>query len=353
MSTAQLLQERTAATQPQTVAPSPSEVMLRTISGFWVARAIHIVAELGIADLVAHDAKTAEELAKATSTHPEALYRVLRALASLGIFVEDGQQRFGLTPLARTLQTDAPGSLRFLALLVGGEEQYESWGELSYSVQTGKRAFEHVFSTSPFEYFARKPECAELFHRAMDNITGMTTKAILAAYDFSEFGKIVDVGGGQGALISLLLAANKNAKGVLFDQPHVVAGARTKVASAGLAERCEILSGSFLESVPSGGDLYVLKAIILDWNDKDALSILKNVHRAMGAGSHLLVIEPLVSPPNQPGFGKLLDLNMLVMNGGKNRTENEHRALLREAGFQQVRIIPTQSPFSLVEAQRR
>jgi tRNA A58 N-methylase Trm61 len=344
-------EESQTPNQPRSHSQSPSEAMLRMISGFWICQAISVTAKLGIADLVADRPLTAAELAKVTDTDSNALYRVLRGLASVGIFVEDDQQRFTLTPLATTLQTDVPGSLRYLAIMRGESVHYQPWGAILYSVKTGKRASEHVFGESIFEHVAKDPEFLEIFHHAMDDITRMTARAIPGAYDLSRFKKIVDVGGGQGTLLTILLNENRISKGVLFDEPHVVKNAEKRLEAAGVADRCEITPGSFFDSIPSGGDLYVLKSIILDWDDQQAISILKNCHRAMAPGSRLLVIEPIVPPKNEPGFGKLLDLNMLVMTGGKNRTEQEHRSLLREADFQHVRIIPTPSPLSLIEAQ--
>lgn len=330
----------------------PPVAMLRMISGFWVSRAIYIAAKLGIADLVQDEPKTATELAEATGTHARSLYRVLRALASVGVFAEDGNGRFALTPLAATLQSDVPGSLRAFATVELGEEHYPAWGDLLYSVKTGQIAFNHVFGMPVWDFFARNPENARTFDQAMTNMTAVVNETLMASYDFSPIGKIVDVGGGHGSLLASILKANPKMRGVLFDVPHVIEGARRRIELDGLAQRCEVVAGDFFESVPNGGDAYMLKWIIHDWDDERSVAILKNCHRAMAEGGKLLLIEAVIPHGNEPFLGKFMDLNMLVMNGGRERTAAEYQSLLAAADFRLTKIIPTQSEMSLIEGVR-
>ena len=330
----------------------PPVAMLQLIAGFWVSRAIYIVAKLGIADLLKDQPRSSEELAAATGTHAPSLYRVLRALASVGVFATDEHGRFALTPLAATLQTGVPGSLRAFAIAELGEDHYPAWGEVLRSVKTGETAFDHLFGMSVWQYRARHPREAQIFDEAMADFTAVAIDAILASYDFSSIGALVDVGGGDGGLIAAILKANPQMKGTLFDAPHVVAGARRRIAAEGLTERCEISAGDFFASVPSGGDAYVLKNIIVDWDDERSVGILRHCHRAMTARGKLLVIEAVIPPGGGYSFRKFIDLVMLVMTGGRVRTEAEHRALLAAAGFRLTRVIPTPSEMSVIEGVR-
>jgi hypothetical protein len=332
-------------------AASPTMTMLHMATGCWVSQAIHIAAKLGIADLLQDGEKACEALAVATQTHAGALYRLLRALASLGVFSEIQDGHFQLTPLAECLRTNVPGSLRGFAIMLGEEEHWRSWGEVLYSVRTGQPAFDHVFGVPQFRYFAEHPEAARLFNEAMMSRSGPENDAVISAYDFSSFGTVIDVGGGQGTLLATILQATANARGVLFDLPHVIASARTTIGQAGQSTRCEFTDGNFFDAVPSGGDAYLLKKIIHDWDDNRAISILQNCRRAIPRAGRLLLIEPIIPPGNCPSFNKLLDLLMLVWTGGgKERTEAEHLTLLASAGFELARIIPTASPVSIIEA---
>jgi ubiquinone/menaquinone biosynthesis C-methylase UbiE len=324
--------------------------MLQMIAGFWVSRAIYAVAKLGIADLVADAPQTVEELAAATQTHAPSLYRVMRALASVRVFTQTSDKRFAQTPLSATLRTDAQGSLRWLAMTELGEEHYPAWEELLYSIQTGERAFDRRFGKNVWEFFAENPENARIFNNAMTGTTAVVTEAVLGAYDFSALRRIVDVGGGQGELLASILKANERASGVLFDAPQVVTGAGARLEAAGVADRCEIVGGDFFESVPAGADAYTLKWILHDWDDEQSTRILKNVRRAITDGGRLSVVEAVVPPGDEPHFGKFIDLNMLVMTGGRERTEEEFRALLDASGFRLARVVATPSPVSIIEA---
>jgi len=324
--------------------------MLQIISGFWISRAVYVIAKLGIPDILNSGPKTAEELASATNTDAPSLYRVLRALASVGVVnSEDG--RFALNALTETLVTDAPGSLRWFAISELGQEHYPAWGNLMHSVRTGEIAFDNFFGVDIWKYFANNPEDAAVFNDSMSGVTAVANEEILSLYDFSGFNKLVDVGGGHGGLITSVLKKNPNLKGVLFDAPEVIEGAQTKIEAAGLADRLETASGNFFEAVPAGGDAYIMKWIIHDWDDQKSNTILRNIRNQIPANGRLILIDSVVPETNEPHFSKFIDLNMLVMTGGKERTEKEFQELLAAAGFRLLRVIPTKVPTSIVEAE--
>lgn len=324
--------------------------MLQIISGFWISRAVYVIAKLGIPDLLKSGAKTAEELAAATKMHAPSLYRVLRALASVGVVGWEGE-RFSLTPLSETLVTDAPGSLRWFTVSELGQEHYPAWGNLMHSVKTGDIAFDHFFGVDIWTYFQRNPEDAAVFNDSMTGVTAAANEEIMTKYDFSGFQRVVDVGGGHGGLITSILKKNTHVRGVLFDAPQVIEGARPKIEAAGLADRCETVSGDFFKSVPAGGDAYVMKWIIHDWDDRKAITILRNCRKEMQPNGKLILVDCVVPETTEPHFSKFIDLNMLVMTGGKERTETEFEKLLADAGFKLVRVIPTDVPTSIVEAE--
>ena len=333
-------------------APPPQFAMLQLIIGFWVSRAIYVAAKLGLADLVKDSPKTADELARLTGTHSPSLYRALRALASVGVFTDDGRGRFAQTPLSETLRSDTPGSLRALAIVELGQEHYPAWGNLMHSVKTGEIAFDNLFKQNAWEYYAQNPEDASNFNESMRGLTEMVNVAVLEAYDFSGVDKLVDVAGGTGRLISSILSAHPRMRGVLFDLPHVIAEAGPLLDAAGVRGRCETSTGDFFRSVPEGGDAYVMKWIIHDWDDEKSTVILKNIHRAMDEKGKLLLIEMVVPEGNQPDLSKFLDLDMMVMTGGRERTEAEFNSLLAASGFKLTRVIRTTSPVCVIEAVR-
>jgi hypothetical protein len=321
------------------------------VTGCWISQALYVAAKLGIADLLQEGPQSCTQLAEATQTHAETLYRVLRALASVGIFVEDEEGRYRLTPLAKPLCTDAPGSLRAFAIMLGEPEHWRAWEGVLHSVRTGQPAFDHVFGIPLFQYFPAHPEAARLFDDAMTSRSAQENTAIIAAYDFTAAHTVVDVGGGQGSLLAAILDGHPHACGVLFDLPHVLAPARTRLESAGQAARWAFVAGDFFAAVPAGGDLYLLKKVIHDWDDERAQQILMNCRTAMAGTGRLLLIEPVIPPGNAPSFNKLLDLLMLVWNaGGRERTEREHQGLLASAGFRLSRVIPTRAGVSIIEA---
>ncbi len=332
---------------------SSTMVLMNLTAGKIVSQALAVAAELGIADLLKDSAKSAADIARAANASEDGVYRVLRALASVGLFAETGERRFRLTPLGKLLRTDSPEALGGYARFVGHESTWRPWGELRHSVRTGEPAFDQVFAMPIFEYFAKMPEAAAIFDAAMTSISTFESKAVAAAYDFSGIGTLVDVAGGHGLLITTILKANRKMGGILFDLPHVTAGAPALLQSRGVADRCQIVSGDFFESVPEGGDAYLMKHIIHDWDDERAIQILKNCHRAMRSGGKVLIVDAVIPPGNAAHFGKLLDLEMLVLTPrGRERTRVEFQNLLKRSGFRLRRVVPTETHLSVVEGAR-
>jgi ubiquinone/menaquinone biosynthesis C-methylase UbiE len=324
----------------------------RMITAYWISQAIYAAAKFGIADHLKDGPKTVEQLADATSTDTDALYRLLRALASVGIFTEVQSRRFSLTPLAEPLRSDVAGSKRALALM-SGDEQFRTWAEIDYSIRTGKIAFDKVYGKPIFDYLGEHPDKARIFDAAMVGIHGRESNAILDAYEFSGIGVVADIGGGNGSQMTEILKKHTKMKGILFDLPHVIERAKERIHAADLVERCKLVSGSFFDSVPEGANAYILRHIIHDWDEEKCVTILRNCHRAMRPESKLLVIESVIPPGNEPFNGKFLDLVMLLIPGGKERTENEYRILFERAGFELTRIVPTGTEVSIVEGKKR
>jgi ubiquinone/menaquinone biosynthesis C-methylase UbiE len=322
------------------------------ITGYWISQAIYAAAKFAIADHLKDGPKTVGELADATFTNPDALYRLLRALASIGIFAEGESRHFSLTPLAEPLRSDIPGSKRALALM-SGDEQFRTWAELDYSIRTGKIAFDRVFGKPIFDYLGERPDKARIFDAAMVGIHGRESNAILDAYDLSAFSVVLDIGGGNGSQITEILKKHSKMKGILFDLPHVIERAKEKLHASGLLDRCHLVSGSFFDAVPEGAGAYILRHIIHDWDEDKCLTILRNCHRAMSPESKLLVIESVIPSGNGPFHGKFLDLVMLLIPGGKERTEDEYRGLFERAGFELTQIVPTGTEISIIEGKKR
>ena len=330
--------------------PAPAQ-MLQIISNFWMSRALYVVAKLGIPDLLKSGPKTTEELAESTEMHAPSLYRLLRALASVGIVKSENDRGFSLTPLSELLVTDAPGSMRWFVVSELGQEHYPAWGNLMHSAKTGEIAFDNHFGMDIWKYFAKHPEDAAVFNDSMSGMTAVLNEKITSLYDFSRFGKIIDIGGGHGGLITSILKATPTAFGVLFDAEEVIAGARPKIEAFGIADRCETVAGDFFKSVPAGGDAYIMKWIIHDWDDERAIRILKNIRSQMSPDGRVIVVDAIVPEGDEPDFSKFFDLNMLVMTGGKERTEREFAELFAAAGFKLVRVTPTGLPAGIIEAQ--
>ena len=321
--------------QPQPVSPS-MQMMQILWPGALAAQAVHVGAKFSLADLVGSGPKNIEQLANATHTHPSSLGRVLRALTSLGIFVEDREGHYRQTALSDTLRSDHPESIRPFAMMLGSHFVWTPSGALEETVRTGQPSFERIYGAPFFEYLAGHSDDAAVFNDAMSS-SPRHLAAILEAYDFSKFERLVDVGGGHGLLLAAILSANPHLRGVLYDLPAVVAGASTLQREA-ITQRCEIIGGDFFEGVPAGADAYVLKGIIHDWNDQAALKILKNCRQAIPPNGTLLLVETVLSQTSDPASA-LMDMLMMVLTSGRERTESEFRSLLREAGFSMMHVI--------------
>jgi len=332
-------------------APSSAEVarLRQFIMGFRSSQMIYVAAKLGLADRLSKGAQTADALADAVGADPRALYRLMRALASIGIFAETKERGFELTSAAELLQSKAAGSLRSSALIYGDDLFWSTYGRMLHSVVTGQPAFDYCHGEPLFSYLETHPAAASLFHEAMSGFSDQETAAILAAYDFSGFVNVVDIGGGHGALVAALLRAYPHLRALILDLEPAAEGARRLLSEAGLAERAHFTAGDFFDAVPEGGDVYLLKSVIHNWDDAAAASILRNCREAMARDARLVVIERVIPPANTPSEATLFDINMLVVLGGQERTEQEYDELFRAAGLELTRIIPTSSPMSLIE----
>jgi hypothetical protein len=318
----------------------------RLLAGYQVSQAVHVAAVLGIADLLADGPRTSDELAEATGADPDALFRLLRALDVVEVVQADGDRTFSLGRLGQGLRSDAPDSLAGWAAFVGRKFYWQAWGHLIDSVRTGENAFRVAHGTSVWEHRERHAEDSAAFDRGMAAMTRRVIGALLDAYDFGRFETIVDVGGGNGALLAAVMERHPSVQGVLFDQPHVVSGADPE-----LAARCTIVGGDFFEEVPAGGDAYVLKWIVHDWEDDEARAILRTCRAATADDAALLIVERVLEGPNDEPFSRFSDLNMLVGPGGRERTLDEYERLLEETGFALVGCSPTASDFCVIEAE--
>ena len=336
-------------TNPST--PPPPVAMLQLITGYWVSRAVFVFAKLGIADRLAAGPRTAADLAGDVRVDPRCLHRLLRMLAGSGVLASDRDGRFRLTPLGETLRSEVPDSMRGFAIMMVEDYNWDAWKGLGWSVETGQTAFEKVFGKRIFDYFDEHPADRKVFGESMASLSGTENPAVAAAYDFSKVQRIVDVGGSLGHLLATILRANPLLRGVLYDLPGVVAAARkdVHVTAAGVAERCELVQGDFFEKVPADADAYIMKYVLHDWEDERALAILRNCRKAMSEGGRVLAVDNVVAPGDAPHWGKMLDINMMVLGGGMERTEEEFRDLFARAGLRLVRVIPTDCPLSIVE----
>ncbi|HKP40188.1 methyltransferase [Mycobacterium sp.] len=324
--------------------------VLELITGGWTAQAIYVAVKLGIPDQLADGPLDADEMARRVGADPGAVYRLMRALASKGVLHHRSDNKFKLTATGTALRTGTPSSMRDLALFIGHPLRWEDWGNLLYSVQTGKPSVDKLRGMPFFEYVETDADLAEAFNNAMTAGSEFSIFSVLAAYDFSGFKTIIDVGGGHGRLLSMILAKAPGASGVLFDLNSVVDGAGPVLEQAGVADRCKVVDGSFFESVPDGGDAYLMKNIIHDWPDDDAVRVLRNVRSAIQPSGKLLLLESVLPERSSSDFGMVLDLEMLIAVGGKERTRSEWTDLLRHAGFRLERVVRTATPVSIVEA---
>ncbi len=335
--------------QATTVSDSSGTVLRQMIMGFRITQLIHVAATLGIADLLKQGPQSVERLAQSVGADAHALHRLLRALASIGIFAETTEGQFGLTPLAALLQEDTPGSLRGLAILYGEKWLWDVYGTLLYSVKTGRTGFPRIHGQTFFEYLGQHPESARSFNQAMSSYSGQEATAVLEAYDFSGMTKLVDVGGGHGGLLAAILKRYPAMSGVLFDLKPVLDGAPEELTQAGVMSRCDLVAGDFFVAVPQGGDAYLLKSVLHNWDDTQCVRILQNCRKVMQPGGRLLVVERVLPLGNEPSEAKLFDINMLVVLGGSERTEFEYASIFAQAGFKLTRVIATRSPLSIVE----
>jgi hypothetical protein len=327
----------------------PADLIRRMTNGFQLTQLVYIAAKLRIADHLANGPRTVNELAAVTGSHADSLYRILRALAGLGVFREEENRRFRLTPAAEILRSGVPGSLRASAEARGEDWMWRSYGALRESVMTGQTGFDLAYGKNTFDWFAENPAAARLFDEFQSDITAVSATAVANAYDFSTAGVVVDVGGGNGTLLAAILRRHAAPRGILFDLPNVVDAAKPKF-DAEISRRCEFVGGDFFKAVPERGDVYVLKYILHDWEENRARAILSNCHRAMTAtGARMLVVEDLVCGPNLACSAKMGDVNMLARTGGRNRTEQEYRDLLSAGRFSTRRVIPVSDSLYVIE----
>lgn len=328
------------------------EKVFQFTTGFIITSALNVIVKLGIPDRLASGPRTAGELARTAGVHEDALYRVLRTLAGVGFFVEDAQKRFALTEMSALLRVDAERSLRPMVHWMGSPFHFRVYAALMHSVRTGQPAIEHLYGMPAFEYLANDQDLSEIFNDAMTAFSAGIVPAVLQAYDFSETRVLVDVAGGHGMVLTSILERYPSMRGLLTDVDHVIDGAIPRIAQLGLADRCDTAVIDFFEAVPRGGDTYVMQHIIHDWDDARAITILRNTRDALDGviGGRLLLLEGIVAPANQPDLTKLIDIEMLLMPGGRERSEEEYRALLQAGGFELTRVVPTQSQISVIEA---
>jgi SAM-dependent methyltransferase len=321
----------------------------RLVTSYQIPQAIYVAAKLGIADQLSDGPKTLDELSHATSANAATLRLLMYALSTVDIFAETADGRFCLTPLAGYLRSDTPFSQRGWALSQS-QIGYRAWAELLHTVTSGQPAFDHIFGTRYYDYMAQHPEVAVEWDYSMDQTAREWLGALAASYDFTPIQIIVDVGGGHGAALANILKDTPTMRGILFDLPHVVAGARALLAEAGVAERCQVIGGDMFAEVPSGGDAYLIARVLFNWDDQHARALLQSCRRAIGPQAKLLVIDIVDADADKPKAAAFGDLNLLLLFGGRQRTEPEFHALFDSAGFAITRILPTQSHFKLVEA---
>jgi hypothetical protein len=331
----------------------PQLELQQIIIGKWAMQAIYAAAELAIADHLKDGPRSSADIARACSTNADATHRLMRALSNIGVLDERDGGMFALTPMGEFLRSDVTGSLRGFARLTGYAPTWRAWGDFLYSLRTGEPAFDHVFGENVFDWFAKHPAESAIFDDAMTSVSSVESEAVATAYDFSGIGTLADVGGGRGYLLATILRRTPGLRAVLFDLPHVVAGAPPLLRELGVAERVRVEAGSFLETVPAGADAIIMKHIIHDWNDEACITILRQCKAVLPRRGRVLVVETVMPPPGERGWSKLLDLEMLVITPrGRERTEAEYAELFASGGFRLTRVVPTMSPVSVVEGER-
>lgn len=333
-------------TQPQNLPPHIG--MMQILNGIHIAGAVSCLARLGIPDMVEERPKSAEELAGHVGAEPHALYRLMRATASIGVLAEGPDGKFSQTPMSDVLRSDTNPSLRAMAIMVSREWHSLGWSRLEYCVRTGKQALDEIYGMPTFEYFRQNPEEARIFNDAMTGISSIDSSAVAGAYDFAGIGSIVDVGGGHGLLLATILEKCAQMNGTLYDLEHVISGASDGPLRS-MTDRCTLTAGDMFTSVPAGADAYIMKHIIHDWQDEQCVEILKNCRKSVNPGGKLLVVDAVIQPGNDFFPGKFLDLQMLIFPGGRERTEQQFRDLFAASGWSLNRVIPTVATDSIVE----
>lgn len=328
---------------------SASSAMLDMMVGTWVSRAIYAAAELGIADLLKDGPRSYSDIAARIGASEDGAYRLLRALAGIGVLTETEGRTFALAARGACLRSDVPGSLRDYARFLGHDLVWQPWGHLVDSIRSGTPAFDAAFGMPIFDYARSHPDAAAAFNAGMTSLSAIETLGVVNAYDFSGIRTLVDVGGGQGWLLASILKAHSSMRGVLFELPHVVESARALLNREAVSDRCDTASGDCFAAVPNGGDAYIMKRVLHDWDDERSIRILQNCRKAMNPGGRVLVVEVVVGSPDSSMFATCLDLQMLVMTGGRERTVKEFQALFEASGFELARIVATTTPVSVVE----
>ena len=342
---------RPAEGAPENV--SVDQAVIQLLTAAWSTQSVAAAVKLGIPDLLAGGALTSDEVAAKTAAHAGATYRLMRGLASLGVLERRADGRFANTAVGERLRTGAPGGLSDLFIAETDHVHWQSWERLVDAVKTGLPRPKDVFGLAAFEYYGKHVDEGEQFGRAMESVSNFAAASVLEAYDFSEVRTIMDLGGGNGSMALLILRHHPEMKGKVCDLPYIESQAKLGIQAAGAGHRCQFEATDFFRSVPKGADLHVLKFILHDWNDEECVQILRNCRESLAPGGRVLLVEMLVPEEIRPEFVMLMDLNMLVMTGGRERTAKEFEKVLNDAGFEMTRVIPTKSPFSLVEARPR
>ena len=330
-----------------------TDPLIQLLTGAWAMQAVAAACRLGIPDMLGGGAKSADEVAATARAHAGATYRLMRGLASLGVLALGGDGRFANTAIGDRLREGAPGGLKYMFLGETDHVHWQSWERVVDAVRTGLPRPKEVFGTPAFEYYEKNVEDGEQFGRAMQNVSNFAAAAVLEAYDFSNVRAIMDVGGGNGSMALAILGKYPDMKGKVVDLPYIEAQAKQTIQTAGAAGRCVFEAADFFQSVPKGADLQILKFILHDWTDEECVRILTRCREALAPGGRILLVEMLVPEEIRPDFVMLMDLNMLVMTGGRERTAKEFEKVLADAGFATTRVIPTGSPFSLIEGRPR
>jgi len=333
-------------------APPPHAIVLQMLNGMWVSQILSAVAQLGIADLIAAGTRSVDHLAEECSADANALGRLLRAAATLGLVIETAPAEFALTPLGTTLRANTHRSLRDFIIAETAPGHWLPWGRLVDGVRRGGAMTKETLGLDAWDYYAQNADEGRCFARGMSNLSAIVAEDVVRVYDPGDVRRVVDVGGSEGVLLRGILGRAPNARGVLFDRDDVIEGARGAVAASGMADRIELVSGDFFGDIPGHGDLYLLKSILHDWPDDKCEAIIESIHRSSPESSRIVIVETLLPDTPQPSPVTLMDMNMLVMLGGRERTAGEYSQMLERCGYTVERVIPTGGMFGVIEARR-